>query len=329
MSVSVNSKSHSADVSKAMIRESDKAEFTRRLNIIKPSLDRVRDLLKFMAVPGLSENRVEFEKRVYLAGGCAAWLLGRTSEFGDIDVFITETDVDYFSSTIESPTEGVHKSKERYDIFNVLTANTRRLHANKEYEYAFDRDSKYGYRSPIKVFDVKPDSFSRFKVQLIFTTTNVYDMLRNFDINAIATAMNLYDYSDILMSECECFYKSYVRQYHYADQFVTVYPLVFDSTEQDWIRAAIELRETERAAMCFASLSQAVQNFEPVGNLHLRSECSRRTAVRLSKYAKRLAKPNLSNASSTGRLSFCVTGCKMCILKETESDVRRAMPLFL
>lgn len=329
MVFALNSKVRSTDISKAMIRESDGAEFTRRLNVIEPSLDRVRDLLKFvMVAPGLSESRV------YLAGGCAAWLLGRTSEFGDIDVFITKTNVDCFNSTtsavagtIESQT---HESAERYDIFNVLTAaDTRQSCANKNgYEYAIDRDSKYGYRSAFRVFDVNPNSFSRFKVQLVFTTANVCDMLRNFDINAIATAMNLYDYSDILMSECECFYESYVRRDHHADQSVTVvYPLVFDSTDRDWIQAAVELRENERAAMRFSNPPNAVQHIG--GNRHLRSECSRKTAVRLGKYAKRLAKPNLSKTSSTGRLSFCVTGCKMCVLKETENDARKAIPLFL
>lgn len=163
------------------VHESYRAEFERRLDTLRESLSFVRDLVDRPYKD--QEFRVNHVRpNVFIAGGCAAWLVGRFDEFDDIDVFLMNLNA---------------------------TRNMERYPQSRVYH-----TSKSALRCVVTINRSKEQRVLH-KIQLCFFTDNgskstirEQSIWKLFDFDVVSTFINLFDTNVIYTTDCDTLYDS-------------------------------------------------------------------------------------------------------------------------
>lgn len=150
---------------KAVIKNHFKEKYYENLN-------QIQDIIKILDfLP---------KKKTFIAGGFAAWAVGRFTEFGDLDIFVFD-DYKFYIDTL----------KKLNFISNIS-------HDYKKKFHIYDKD--YNISGKLT------------QVQIIFKNISIEKMFNIFDLSCISIFINLHDINEIYSKECLCDYEKH-KQY--------------------------------------------------------------------------------------------------------------------
>lgn len=205
------------DAKLVTIRTEHRSTFEKRLAHLRPSLDAVRDVVKraFEYDTGsLHDPSIDYTQTMYVAGSCAAWLLGRTSDFEHMTVFVTNTP--QFPMRCEAL--GLYFIRQDSDGGSEVISRNEDLESFNDNFFI-----KYALKRRYCVENGP-------KINFTWSFNSIEQSLQSFDLRLSASAFRLYDPEYILASECECDYTSDMIRVESPDgTSIFQYPLVFDT----------------------------------------------------------------------------------------------------
>lgn len=197
--------------------------FEERVLQIKPLLDRARNII-------WSNNKTSM-KNIYISGGCAAWLTGRTDTFDDITIYLLNRSL--AARTYGKMFKEYMKCKDNLIIHKSVYStpltigpiNSRMKHVMMEFTYKGTPSLKFRH-----------------------THLDIHDVEKWLsDFSALSVFINLYDLNEIRTAECRCCYESncIVTQDGCVRHSRVVYPLMFDSTNSNTLPVDNKLKNQD------------------------------------------------------------------------------------
>lgn len=143
---------------RAQIADFFKEEYNRRLSKVGKILSDIKPILK--------------DRKAFIAGGYAAYAIGRFEEYGDLDIFVLG----------------------KYNNPLWIERDDWKLMQDEEYLHGLYLVYEKEYKDP------------NIKVQIIIVNTDIQSLFRRFDLDVISVFINMFDFDEIYSIECKCVY---------------------------------------------------------------------------------------------------------------------------